>query len=200
MNKLRASYSLLELWKSGNWERAVKYYFKLEDFVTPAMADGRRFHEQWDKHISQFKTLPPEFGGKKLINPFPEVKKVVQINEWLELVGKIDCVDAPTIYEFKTGKQTSEAYASSKQTGVYAYLATIAGIFVDRAEIYHYDQYDKKFDMSFVWLTDKILEEAEDYVVTLAAEIHTYFQDNNLYERFGANLKKKTLDIENGSI
>lgn len=190
MNKLRASYSLLEMWASGNWERAVKYYFKLEDFVTPAMADGRKFHEDWNKEIEKTGRLPECFGAKPLVRPFPEVKKVVQLADWIELVGKIDCIDAPVIYEFKTGKQSSESYASSKQTGVYAVLATRSNIFVDRAEIYHYDQYLKKFDMSVVWLTDKVLEEAEDWVLTLGAEIHAYFEENGLYERFGANLLK----------
>lgn len=193
MNKLRASYSLLELWKGGNWERAVKYYFKLEQFLTPAMADGRKYHEEWNKHIAQNKTLPDCFGAKPLINPFPEVKKVVQLEDWLELVGIMDCIDAPTIYEFKTGKQSSEAYASSKQTGVYAVLATYSNILVDRAEIYHYDQYLKKYDMSHVWITDKILTDAHNWILMLSSEIHNYFTENNLYDRFGANLLKKGL-------
>lgn len=107
------------------------------------------------------------------------------------MVGKIDCIDAPIIYEFKTGKQSSEAYASSKQTGVYAVLATRSNIYVDRAEIYHYDQYINKFDMSAVWLTDNVLEDAENWILTLGAEIHEYFEQNKLYDRFGGNLLKK---------
>jgi hypothetical protein len=188
-NKLRASYTLLNLWASGNWEMAVKYYFKLDKFTTPAMADGQRLHEEWNKHIAQHKTLPDCFGNKKLITPQPEMKMVVELAPWLDLVGIIDCIDAP-IYEFKSGKQTSESYASSKQAGVYAVLSTYAGIYVDRAEIYRYDQYKKAFDMSVVWITDKLLEETENYILTIAGDIHSYFEQNNLYERFGKNLVK----------
>lgn len=204
-NIFRASYSILQAWKSGQWERAVQMYFKLETFTTEAMADGKTLHEKWEKHIIDTHTLPPEFGGKKLIDPHPEVKKVVHIYDWLDLVGVIDCYDNPIIYEFKSGKSaSSEKYAASPQTAIYAVLATMPGhiilpdhdpiptngYFADRAEIHHYDQYSKTHDMSQIWITDEMLEKAFNWVVTVAGEMHAYFTDNNLYAQFGHNLKK----------
>ena len=190
-NKFRASFSVLSLWASGNWEMAVKQYFKLEKFLTPQMAEGRDWHEKWAKHIAETKTMPIEFGGAKLKSPIAEQKTVVNIDTWLDLVGIIDCYDNPTVYEWKTGKQTSESYAGTMQGGIYAMLATLSGKYVEKIEIHHYDQYSKKSDMSIIWVTPELMEKAHNWVVTLSAEIHTYFTENGLYDRFGANLLVK---------
>ena len=56
-NIFRASFTVLDQWNSGNWEQAVKTYFKLEKFITPEMQAGREWHEKWAKHISDTKTL-----------------------------------------------------------------------------------------------------------------------------------------------
>lgn len=184
-HKFRASYTVLNTWHSGNWERAIEIYFKLRDFVTPQMKDGRDIHQGWEDYIKAHKALPPELGGKKLINPKPEFKAVVEIYDWLDLVGKIDCFDEPTIIEFKTGKMSSEAYASSMQCGVYGVLATYAGLYAEKIEILHYDQYTKKLDTSYVWLTDEMLKKALNWIETIAGEMHSYFEKEFLYDRFG---------------
>jgi hypothetical protein len=192
-SKFRASYTILNIWKSGDWERAIKYYFKLEQFKTSQMADGQKYHDAWEKYIPENKKLPVEFGGKQLTNPICETKIVVQLADWCELVGKIDCFDSPVIYEFKTGKQSSESYASSPQAGVYAILCTYSNMLADRAEIYHYDQYQKRYDMSYVWLTDRLLSDTLNWVMTLSGEMHDYFETNGLYSRFGGNLLKQNV-------
>ena len=78
-NKFRASFTILNIWKSGDWERAIKAYFKLEQFVTLAMAEGREWHKKWAEESKQTKKLPAIFGGKELVNPIIEEKKVVSI-------------------------------------------------------------------------------------------------------------------------
>ena len=196
-HKFRASYTILNTWDSGNWEMATKYYFKLESFTTRAMADGRDRHDIFDKHIQNTKTLPVEFGGGKLSNPKPEIKLVVEIYPWLQLVSKIDCLDDPIIYEFKTGAMSSEAYASKKQHGVYGVAATYGGFYVNRAEICRYNQAIKKSDVSTVWLTKNLLNESFNWIETIASEMHSYFERNNLYEKYGANLKGRI--VQNGS-
>jgi hypothetical protein len=193
-NKFRASYTVLNLWASGNWQRAIEQYFKLADFVTPAMVEGRDYHKKWSEYIQKNKNLPLEFGGTKLTDPVCEDKKVVSIYDWLDLVFIIDCYDRPTLYEFKTGKQSSEAYASSMQLPVYAVGATMAGLYVEKAEIHHYDQYVKRHDVSLVWVTDKMLENGHNWIVTIAGEMQNYFLQNGLYERFGA--KRPQADTE----
>lgn len=188
MSKFRASYTILDQWNSGNWEMAVKMYFKLDQFVTPAMQDGREWHEKWAKHIEATKTMPIEFGAKPLIAPIPEQKTVVSLDEWLDLVGVIDCYDEPTIYEWKTGKQSSEVYAGSMQGGIYAILGTYSKKYVEKVEIHHYDQYRKKADMSIIWVTDDLLKATYNWIITTAGEMHNYFLTNDLYNKFGRNL------------
>ena len=184
VNKFRASYSTLNTWASGNWEKAIKMYFKLETFTSPAMEEGKAFHKIWAFHIEKNKTTPPELGSIKLINPVTEIKKTVNIHDWLDLVGVIDCYDKPTIYEWKTGKTSSESYASSQQAGVYGVLATLSGLFTDRAKIYRYDQQAKKSDVSTVWITDQVLKDSLNWIETLSSEIHNYFTENKLYEKY----------------
>ena len=196
--KFRASYTVLSLWASGNWERAIKQYFKLEKFTTPQMADGLKYHKDWCQYISQNKKLPLEFGGKELANPICEQKKVVSLAPWLDLVYIIDCYDKPVLHEFKTGKQSSESYASSMQLPIYAVGATYSGLLVEKAEIYHYDQYLKKCDMSVVWITDKVMNDAYNYILTLSGEMQNYLLVNGLYQRFGAQLAKA--NAQNGNV
>lgn len=187
-NKFRASYTILDQWNSGNWEMAVKMYFKLDKFVTPQMQAGREWHEKWAKHITATKTMPIEFGGKALTAPIAEQKTVVNLDEWLDLVGVIDCYDTPTIYEWKTGKQSSEAYAGSQQGGIYALLGTYSKKYVEKIEIHHFDQYSKKSDMSIIWVTDELLENTYNWIITIAGQMHDYLLTQGLYERFGKNL------------
>lgn len=192
MNKFRASYSVLDQWNSGNWEMAIKMYFKLEKFVTSQMQDGRDWHEKWANHIRTTNTMPVEFGGGALIKPEVEQKTVVQIDEWLDLVGIIDCFVSPVIYEWKTGKQSSEVYAGGPQGGIYAILGTYSKRYVEKVEIHHFDQYSKKSDMSIVWVTDQLLKDTYNWIITVAGEMHNYFIENDLYNRFGRNLPNPT--------
>jgi len=182
--KFRASYSILSKWAGGQWEEAIKMYFKLETYTSPQMAEGKKWHEKWDIYITTNKALPLELGGKILISPITELKKVVNLQHWLDLVGVIDCYDNNTVYEFKTGKQSSDAYASSKQLSIYGLLCTYAGLYVEKAEIYHFDQYIGKYDMSVIWITDNMLKDAYNWIETLSSEMHSYFIENDLYNKY----------------
>ena len=185
MSKFRASFSVLSTWESGQWERAIKMYFKLDKFTTRQMAVGKDFHKKWENCILKTNKLPDVFGSKELSKPKPEFKKVIQIEDWLELVGVIDCIDKETIYEFKTGITTSESYASTMQPAVYAYIAKESGFDVKKVVIYHHNQYTNRQDMSIVWIDDELVKKAKNWVVTVSSEMHSYFEENKLYERFG---------------
>ncbi len=180
----------MHAWATGQYQKAVEHYFKLANFTTEKMADGTALHKQWSEYIEANNKLPVEFGNKPLIKPLPEGKLTVKLQPWLELYGTPDCIDSPIIYEFKSGKRSSESYASSWQTRIYAVLATYAGIYIDKAEIHHWDQYTKKHDMSVVWITDQVLKEAYDYIEAIASDMHHYFDQNDLWNKFGHNLQK----------
>ena len=184
MTKFRASYTVLDMWANGNWEGCVRTYFKLDKFVTPGMEWGKRLHEEWHNHILETKTLPEVFGSNKLVDPKTEIKVEVSLSDWLDLVGIPDCIDGKTVYEFKTGKSSSETYASTYQAGVYGVLATMTDRLVDRAVLCHYDQYANKSDISYVWVTDELIRKTSNWIETLSSEVHEYFTQNGLYERY----------------
>jgi hypothetical protein len=176
----RASYSVIKNWSDGKTDEAVMGYFHKPQPATPAMEAGKKYHELWANEIKQTNHLPKLFGCGKLNKPQTELKKCVQLTEWLEFVGVLDCLDGNTIYEFKTGKTDSEAYANAMQVRVYQLLYPKAA----KAMIYHYDQYLDKSDMSIVHLTGKTMEDALNWLLTYASEMKNYLEEYNLYEQF----------------
>jgi hypothetical protein len=75
-------------------------------------------------------------------------------------------------------------YANDWQVAIYAVGATMSGHYIKLAEIYHYDQYIKRMDMSPVWITDKLLNNTYERIITTASEMHNYFEENGLYNKF----------------
>lgn len=190
MQKFRASYTVLSLWDSGRWEDAITAYFKLDSFSTPQMEAGKELHEKWEAEIQATFCLPEVFGAVRLRAPQTELKKVVELAPWLDLVFVIDCYDPGDIHEFKSGVQSSQTYARDKQIGVYAVGAVLSNLVVNRLFVHHYNQYTKESDTSVVWVTEKLLRDTVGWVETTASEMHHYFTENNLYERFGNQSKQ----------
>lgn len=184
--KFRASYSILHRWESGDFEGFVKGYFKLEPSpTTREMSEGKDWHKLWENEILKTKHLPELFGGRPLIAPECEVKQVVEIEPWLDFVFIADMIDREDIHEFKTGVSSSSDWVNSNQLACYAVGLTFLGKVIKRGFVHHYDQYNKKYDMSMLWITDKVLKEAHNWIVTLSCEAHEYLRVNNLYERYG---------------
>jgi hypothetical protein len=183
--KMRCSFTVMSMWADGKWEDAIKYYFKLERIETEAMRQGLAYHKEWEAETLRTGALPAIFGGAKLIKPATELKLSYPMADWLDLTGKMDCLDSPTLYEYKTGKTESDSYARSFQMPVYALLAIYNGVIVTKGEVHHYDQYNKKADMSIVWITDKMLRDALSWVETVGSEMFSYFTENKLFDRYG---------------
>lgn len=184
MYKLRASFSLLNTWASGNYEQATKSYFRLEQFTTQAMADGKKFHEDWHDETKKTGNLPLVFGGAKLVHPEIEKTIIVTLEDWLDLKSVIDCLDGSVIHEYKSGARPSESYANSHQAGVYAVACLFDKIQVNKAIYHHYDQHKNLVDNSTVWITKKVLDDSQEWIYTYASEIHNYFTENDLYKKF----------------
>lgn len=190
-NKFRASYSVLRLWEESRYEEAIKAYFKMDRWISEQMADGKTWHEQWAEEIKQSGCLPQIFGGKKLVNPIVEQYKVVQVYDWLDLSFIIDCYDDGTLYEWKTGITNSQDYIRMSQIPVYALGATLLGLPAKKAELHHFNQYNKQADMSVLWLSDKVVKAGFEYVTTFGGEMHNYFVENNLYSTLGSGVDGK---------
>lgn len=192
MNKLTASFTLLNQWSSGNWKDAINSYFRLDKFTSRAMAEGKEYHEQWAKEVLATNRLPtvfdyPEHPG--LVSPKVEETLIVSIQDWLEIKGVIDERDGKVIRDWKTGASMSEEYANSYQMPLYGVLCTMKGELIERGEIHHYNQHTEKKDVSTVWLTDKLMQDSLNWAITVAGEIHSYFTENELYEKFSARRK-----------
>lgn len=184
--KLHASYSLIRTWNNGlGYENAVKSYFKLDHFTTKAQDEGKRMHQIWADHVKENGTIPTVFGTRKLNNPLVEQLVEVEINEWLSFKMYADLIDEPVLIDWKTGAKTSEQYASEMQLPLYGAILSLKGIMVNKGEIYRWDW--KNVDHSYVWLTKELKQEAMNLAVEQATQIHNYFLQNGLYEKYQAN-------------
>jgi hypothetical protein len=181
MDKFRASFSTLNLWSSGDYDNAIAGYFKTRQFISPQMAEGKRYHETWESEVTRTKCLPTIFGGSFLKEPKMELKIVKQLDNWLELVGVIDLYSDYTIYDYKTGKTSSQSMVNSMQLPVYKILIPEA----NKGVILHYDQYLKQTEVSYLYLTDKIYDKALEWVVTYSSEMFNYINDNQIDKQLG---------------
>lgn len=183
-HKLRASYTLLQKWADGNWQEAVEMYFRLNKMTTRAMAEGKDYHEKWNQETKVTGCLPAVFGGEKLVAPRTELEIVVPMEDWLDLKVIIDCLDEPVIHEYKRTTASPDTYARSKQGGIYAIGCALKGIYVNKAVYHTFDPSTKRVGTASVWLTDKMIDETQEWILTYSSEIYSYFIENKLFEQF----------------
>ena len=189
MEKLRISYSLLNLWRRGRYEDAINLYLHLETPSSRAMDEGIEWHKKVQESVEASKRLPNEFLGLTLTNPTCEFEAKVPYNDICELKGYFDVLDSPTLYEIKTGSsKDSGDYTQDFQISMYLLMADMLKLNVDRAMIIHYDQYKKTTDSSLVWKSAQELKRARNFIDTLAPEIHLYFLEHGIFD------KKKDLE------
>ena len=183
MSKFRVSYSLLDTWERGKPDDVIDMYFKLGlRQPTKAMEDGKRIHEEIEDHITMYNCFPTYLFEGGLTLPEPEKKLEVSYNDMFDLVGVIDCIDyvSKTMYEFKTGVQNSTDYARSHQIPLYFLLCDMSYIEVEKAYIIHYNQHTDNKDFTIVWNGKDKLDQARNYVDSVAPEIYYFFQSEGL--------------------
>lgn len=183
---IRVSFSILNSWAHGDIDRAVAPFAGVEIEPTEAMAEGKRYHELWEKSARKTGELPKVFGGRKLndIDLELDTKKVRQINDWCVLSGVLDVRDGNTGIDYKTGRKSATDYANSMQAKVYQVLYPE----ISRFEYYCMNQHLVKSDpdrvsMSIVHLSRKTLEEGLEWVLTMAAELREYLINNGYGNR-----------------
>jgi len=183
----RASYSILSSWEAGYAQQAIEMYFKLPRETNKYMEDGIRFHNSWEDYINKNKQMHPQLSSicEPLKDPVCELKLEMPINDHINLVGVIDCLDVPKICEFKSGVKSACAYAETKQIPVYALLAEYHVHTIDRGTYYHWDQYFKETDCSNIWITEKVKKEALEWVIKVSEEMYDYLIKNKLFEKYG---------------
>lgn len=173
MNKLRVSYSLLQMWQKDKNE-AIQNYLHIEREKTQAQMHGLKTHAKWQSEILANNTLT--VGSKVYTFKKPEIEKEIiqEYNDLWLVKGYIDCLDKDTIYEFKTGKISSAQYSHTMQIPFYFMLCDMAGIEIEKAIIIRKNK--KEIDTALIWKFDEMIEEARNWIDSIAPEIISYFE------------------------
>lgn len=178
--KLRISYSLLSAWERGRPDEVVNTYFHINNVKTPQLEYGEKFHEDMKDHITKMNSFPDWFFDFKLTVPEPEKKIIVPYNELFDISAQLDLIDMGTIYEYKTGVQSSGDWSRKNQLDIYFLACELAKIKVDKAFLLHWNQYDKSKDYTLIWNSPKKVENARNWIDSVAPEIHSFFHAQGL--------------------
>lgn len=186
VNKIRLSYTLLNLFKMGRIDQALTYYFKMGYFSSPAMEAGKKWDEYLNEYTIEHKAYPEDWGGDKLNDPKAQVKLEMSYSEHFDLVTVFDVLDGPILYENKTGlSKNSSDYTLDFQVPLYFIMANHHKLGVEKAIIKHYNQYlpADRMDQSIVYNTKQEIARGQNFIQTVGGEIYSYFQDNKMWDK-----------------
>lgn len=178
--KLRVNYSLLKAWEEGDIDRAVSTYFHIPGYTSKAMEQGSKIHEEIEEHIKKEGRLPDYMPNFELNEPEPEQKLIVEYNDRFNLSCIVDCLDIPTAYEWKTGVTDALAYTHYQQIPITFLACELAGHPIEKVVLAHYNQHEDKKDWVVFWNSKSIVNQAKNYIDSLAPEIDKYFRDEGL--------------------
>jgi len=180
MVKLRISPSLINYWNRNRTEDLINYYFKLKEIdATEPMIIGRGYDELNNISIRQEKKMIPEFGGIKLNNPAAQVKLEVVYKDF-ELVGQIDVLDPPSLYELKIGKFSALDHLDEIQVPFYLFLCELKKIEVNKAILIRYDPETNKTDWAMMLKSNELLKEVEKEIIEKGNLIYEFFKSQGL--------------------
>lgn len=181
MSKLRLSWSLINAWKNQRYDDAVRMYLHLPSETTPQMEEGIKWHKRWEKGSQKGKL---EIGEVRLnyLSPEPEKEITVNFDEFFDLKCRLDCLDRDQrlFDEYKTGVLSSKEYARGGQPDFYYLITKIAKIPIDKCRLTHFNQYEKRADMTVIWFDEESIENAINYIETIGSDIREYFIKNNI--------------------
>lgn len=182
MTKIRLSYSLLSTWARGDVDRAVSTYFHLNDYTSPELEDGIKFHEDIGLYITQNEKLPEWLLSEPTSEVESEQEIIVEYNEMFDIKTIFDAYEPlrARLYEFKSGVRPSSEWARSFQLPLYFLTAEIAGIPIDMAYLIHYNQYRDEKDLTVVHNTELLRDKARQYIDAYGPEIYKYFKENGI--------------------
>jgi hypothetical protein len=92
----------------------------------------------------------------------------------------MDCIDVPTLYEFKTGKTKGLDFAGTMQIPVYFLINELVGAPLEKAILLHYDQHQDKGEYIVVWNDPEKIVGARNWIDTLMPDIEKYWTEHNL--------------------
>lgn len=173
---IRLSYSVMNRWLTGDYDGAIEALQGNWGEPNRFMEEGLRYHKEWEEEVKKTGRLPSIFGGQEIDNPHTEVWGEKKVLDWLTIVGKVDLIygdKQEILVDYKTGSSTASAYGSSLQHKVYKILFPEAKYF----DYLHYNQYTRTVSMIRVHLTDKILEDGLNTIVTVGCDIRATLEN-----------------------
>lgn len=127
-NKLRISYSLLNLWEHGRREDAMKLYLHVEDKEpTEAMKRGMMFDRMVKEIVMKESRLPDELGVIPLTGDVIANQKIITPFADFDLSAELDIRAGNDIIEIKCSEiMDSSDYANTLQVPFYLFTAELA--------------------------------------------------------------------------
>lgn len=181
MKKIRLSHSLISVWERGDIKGAIDLYFHVNRDGTPAMEEGKKFHQEISESIDKYNSLPDYMNFKgKFLTPKTEHEVTVPYNEICDIKGVFDCLDEPNLYEWKTGVSDSLEWARTGQIPLYFLICELAGIKVDLAYLVRHNQHARQTDYAIIHNSQKLRDKAKNIVDSVCFDIHNYFTEQGL--------------------
>ena len=193
--KLKLSYSILSLWKRGDYDGVLDALNGKWREPNEYMKFGTEKHREWENEVRETGELPRLFGGGKLRNPITERYSRGQRLDWLWLSGITDLQfgeNGEQLVDYKTGRGTANSYAGTLQAGCYKVLHPEAKVF----RFLCWNQYSGRITTSMIFLTDAYGVKALDEIVSIACEIRDFLERSGM-EDFN-NVDKALKESENG--
>lgn len=178
--KLRISYTLLSLWARGKTDEAITAYFHIIKPTSPQVKEGKDKHEEIAKIVRDTGQFPSWLSSIKLHKPLPEHEIIVPYNNFFDIKAIVDCLDSPSLFEYKTGISDSLKWANKLQVPFYFLVCELAHIPVDKAYLLHFNQYTQNSDWTLIWNNKKAREKAKNLIDTIAPEIYDFLLEQNL--------------------
>lgn len=178
--KLRLSFSLLNLWSKRMYEEAINMYLHLPLPQSLQLEEGKRYHKEWADTIIKTKLLNLGRSAFKFDAPRVEHSVTVSYNDKFDLKGIFDCLDEPTLWEFKTGTTSTVDYSRSYQIPFYFLIAEIEKIKIDKAYLYHFDQYKNDGELIIIHNNLSLVEDAKNLVDSIGPDILQYFEKHKI--------------------
>lgn len=184
MATIKLSYSILDAWARGDYERAVSYY--LGDPVPPteAMKLGQLKHKIWENHVKKTGELHPDWGGGKVHRPITEQKyqKFIPLSPKYRILirGVIDLEysdnNEPVIVDYKCGQTPADQYVDGFQLCYYKLLRPRA----EMGQYWCFNPYTSKVTKGIRFLNETDAELALEHIITHGSDMINYLEANKL--------------------
>jgi len=176
MTKMRLSYTIVRTAEEGMIDDAVRMLQgDWSGYDNQAMQLGQEWHKKFERETIKTEKMPVLFAYD-LGKTTAELKKVVDVNDWLEFVVKVDALTDTAIADHKVGKTTLSACMSTYQLGCYSLAFPNAKYGI----INRYYPYGNEVDVGIRHLTDQCRRESAEWIGTWASILRDYCEERDI--------------------